>query len=271
MTERGRLAPTPSGWLHLGHARTFAIAWQRCRSAGGELVMRSDDLDRSRCRPEYLQAALDDLRWLGLDWQEGPDQGGPHAPYEQSQRMSIYQEWFQRLQALELVYPCSCSRKDVLSAARAPHAEDEEPIYGGTCRGGTDGPVRCWRWRVPDGLEVRFEDGHHGPQSFRAGSDFGDFVVWRNEPSYHLACAVDDHLMEITEVVRGADLLVSTARQLLIFDALGWCRPRYFHAPLMLDAAGQRLAKRQDALSLRTLREQGADPAALLKECEAAL
>ncbi len=267
---RGRIAPSPTGYLHLGHARTFWTAQSRARAVGGVLVLRNEDLDRSRCKPEFVSAMLEDLRWFGFEWQEGPDLGGPFAPYNQSERYSLYHDALSKLEQNGHIYPCTCSRKDLQSAARAPHAEDdEEPIYPGTCRGKSKSQVGnrkfCWRLRVPDGETISFVDANFGSQQFIAGKDFGDFVVWRNDdvPSYQLACVVDDAVMEITEVVRGADLLVSTARQLLLHRALGITPPQFYHCELMTDEAGIRLAKRHEALSLRTLRLRGATPAAL--------
>lgn len=287
---RGRLAPSPTGYLHLGHARTFWTAQQRAAGQGGTLILRNDDLDRQRCKPEFVRAMFEDLRWFGFDWQEGPDVGGPHAPYSQSERMPLYRAAFERLRAGGFLFPCTCSRQDVLRALAAPHAGEDEPVYPGTCRGkhrfefGVSSLALgrqsrdntklttqnselspSWRFRVPDGRAVTFNDGQFGPQTFVAGRDFGDFVVWRNDdlPAYHLACAVDDALMGVTEVVRGADLLPSTARQILLFEALGWAVPAFFHCPLVTDAQGTRLAKRHDALSLRTLRAEGTAPAAL--------
>lgn len=271
-TYRGRLAPSPTGYLHLGHAHTFWMAQARARAAGGVLVLRNEDLDPDRCRPEFVTAMLEDLRWFGLEWQEGPDCGGPHAPYEQSRRTALYREALRRLQAGGYVYPCTCSRKDIRTAVAAPQGADDEPIYPGTCRPGNragsgEGPRSrarppCWRFQVPDGAVIEFVDGGCGPQRFVAGRDFGDFVVWRPDdvPAYQLACVVDDAAMGITEVVRGADLLVSTARQLLLYRALGLQPPAFYHCPLVTDAAGRRLAKRHDALSLRTLRALGRTP-----------
>lgn len=291
---RGRLAPSPTGYLHLGHARTFWTAQQRAAGQGGTLVLRNDDLDRQRCKPEFVSAMFEDLRWFGFAWQEGPDCGGPHAPYSQSERMPFYRAAFERLRVGGFLFPCTCSRRDVLRALGAPHAGEDEPVYPGTCRNVTGdrwqvtgdarpdtaanlSPVTChsspvprppspsWRFRVPDGRAVTFNDGQFGPQTFVAGRDFGDFVVWRNDdlPAYHLACVVDDDLMGVIEVVRGADLLPSTARQILLFEALGWAVPAFFHCPLVTDEQGIRLAKRHDALSLRTLRAEGATPATL--------
>jgi glutamyl-tRNA synthetase len=265
---RGRLAPSPTGHLHLGHARTFWTAQERAAEQGGTLLLRNEDLDAQRCKAEFVTAMLEDLRWFGFKWTEGPDVGGPHAPYTQSQRMPQYRAAFERLRAAGFLYPCTCSRRDVLRALQAPHAGDDEPVYPGTCRGGlsaAEHSTPSWRFRVPDGQVIKFTDSHFGRQSFVAGVDFGDFVVWRQDdlPSYQLAVAVDDAAMGITEVVRGADLLASTARQLLIYEALGLTAPVFFHCPLMMDERGVRLAKRHDALSLRTLRERGDTPAGL--------
>jgi glutamyl/glutaminyl-tRNA synthetase len=267
---RGRLAPSPTGFLHLGHARTFWTAQERARTAGGTLLLRNDDLDASRCRLEFTAAMFEDLRWFGFEWSEGPDIGGPFAPYEQSQRFDLYRAALDRLRAGGFIYPCVCSRKDIQLAARAPHAEDEDgPLYPGTCRDShkseTANRKSSWRFRVPDGETVSLTDARLGPQSFVAGRDFGDFVVWRNDdvPAYQLACVVDDAAMRVTEVVRGADLLLSTARQLLLHLALGLTPPAFYHCALMTDERGTRLAKRHDALSLRALRAAGKTPAEL--------
>jgi glutamyl-tRNA synthetase len=264
---RGRLAPTPTGYLHLGHARTFWTAQERARANSGTLILRNDDLDRARCKPEFVSAMLEDLKWLGFSWQEGPDIGGKFAPYNQSERFSLYRAALEKLRDSGFIYPCNCSRRDIQSAPRAPHAaDDEEPIYPGTCRGkipATIGSTKfSWRFHVPDGETVTFKDENLGEQRFVAGKDFGDFVVWRNDdvPAYQLACVVDDAAMEITEVMRGADLLLSTARQILLYRALGLKTPAFFHCPLMLDEKGERLAKRNDVLSLRSLRKRGMSP-----------
>ncbi|HEY6251930.1 MAG TPA: tRNA glutamyl-Q(34) synthetase GluQRS [Candidatus Angelobacter sp.] len=273
---RGRLAPSPTGYLHLGHARTFWIAHQRARAAGGKLVFRNEDLDYQRCKPEFVQAMFEDLRWLGLDWDEGPDVGGPFAPYSQSERRDIYLECWRRLRNRGFIYPCSCSRKDLERALQAPHEEDDDEIpYPGTCREKIseakqwDSPAGIsWRFAVPDGEQIRFRDLCFGPQQFTAGRDFSDFLVWRRDdiPAYHLAVVADDQGMQVTEVVRGADLLKSTARQLLLIRALEYSEPRYFHCHLLRDENNLRLAKRHDALSLRTLQSQGTDPAELKKK-----
>jgi len=262
---RGRIAPSPTGYLHLGHARTFWVAQQRARAAGGALILRNDDLDGPRCRPEFVAAMFEDLRWLGLRWSEGPDAGGPFGPYDQSRRLPHYIAAFERLRATGFLFPCTCSRQDVLRALAAPHQGEEEPLYPGTCRDVPPDRPRAgvnWRFRVPGGESISFIDGGAGPHAETAGRDLGDFLVWRKDdlPSYQLACTVDDMAIQITEVVRGADLLTSTCRQLLLYRALGEPAPAFYHCPLLHDEHGQRLAKRHDALSLRTLRERGATP-----------
>jgi glutamyl/glutaminyl-tRNA synthetase len=265
---RGRIAPSPTGYLHVGHAMTFWRAQERARASSGVMILRIEDLDPQRCRPEFGEAILDDLSWFGIEWQEGPDVGGPHAPYRQSERRSLYLEGWRKLQQDSLVYPCCCSRKDIQQAGVAPHDEDEEPIYPGTCRpqasrANSDLPDEPrgvhWRFRVPDGEELHFFDEQLGDQIAIAGRDFGDFVVWRKDdvPAYQLAVTMDDAAMQIAEVVRGEDLLLSTFRQLLLYRALGKAPPRFFHTPLIRDESGKRLAKRHASLSLRELRAAG--------------
>jgi glutamyl/glutaminyl-tRNA synthetase len=215
---------------------------------------------------------LEDLGWLGIVWQEGPDISGPFAPYVQSERRGLYLAAWRNLLAAGWIYPCRCSRKDWAQAAQAPH--DDEGIYPGTCRPAqaaseavSDPAGTNWRFRVPERHTVAFEDGHFGPQRMEAGKDFGDFLVWRRDdvPAYQLAVVVDDAAMRMTEVVRGADLLRSTARQILLAQALSLDSPAWYHCDLMLDAHGWRLAKRQDALSLRALRLQGRSPEEVIR------
>lgn len=379
---RGRLAPSPTGYLHLGHARTFWVAWQRARAAHGKLIFRNEDLDYQRCKPEFVKAMYEDLHWLGLDWDEGFDLAsrftegrvsrsgsvthgghelGSFGPYSQSERRSFYLDAWRKLRNSGLIYPCTCSRKDLERALSAPHEEpshgaplhgaelhhlnsrgaqapspaekdfsetqsematragvessspasltdssaqpraaavqfptqgpssqspvatvqsvmvDDELPYPGTCREkiGTakdyDSPAGVsWRFKVPDGEAISFNDGYFGRQEFVAGRDFADFLLWRRDdiPAYQLAVVVDDAAMQITEVVRGADLLKSTARQLLLIRALGYSVPAYFHCPLLRDEKNARLAKRHDALSLRRLREQGLKAEELRNEFE---
>ena len=286
MTEkeyRGRIAPSPTGFLHLGHAMTFWYAQERAREADGKLVLRIEDLDRDRCRQKFVDAISEDLHWFGLDWNEGPDIGGPFAPYIQSERGRYYSEAWEKLRVGGFVYPCKCSRKDVMQALLAPHDENEEPIYPGTCRPNSSSvgaavpaanPLPAadtafstgthWRFRVPDDERIDFIDERLGKQSAVAGRDFGDFIIWRrdNVPAYQLAVVVDDAAMEISEVVRGEDLLTSTFRQLLLYRALDLRPPKFYHAPLVLGEYGERLAKRHGALSLHALRESGISPEA---------
>jgi glutamyl/glutaminyl-tRNA synthetase len=260
---RGRLAPSPTGLLHIGHARTFWIAAQRAIENQGTLILRNEDLDQQRSREEYVRAMIEDLRWLGIRWTEGPDCGGAYGSYSQSERRAHYLDAWQRLRVGGFLYPCICSRKDLAQSASAPNDTDDEPVYPGTCReykgvtAFTEPAGVNWRFRVPDGETVEFADLHLGRQRYVAGVDFGDFLVWRRDdvPSYQLAVVVDDAAMRITEVVRGADLLKSTARQLLLLRALGYHAPDYFHCELVRDTAGTRLAKRHDGLSIRHLRE----------------
>jgi len=274
---RGRLAPSPTGYPHLGHARTFWTAQQRAQAAGGVLVLRNEDLDAARIRADFTAAMMEDLRWFGFIWQEGPDVGGPYGPYNQSERRAHYVAAIEQLRVSGAVYPCLCSRRDVHEAAGAPHEappgeawEPDEPVYPGTCRpplrdeisGSVPRAGVHWRFRVPDGTVLGFSDDRYGPQTATAGAHFGDFIVWRKDdmPAYQLACVVDDAAMRITEVVRGADLLLSTFRQLLLYRALGLTPPAFYHCPLVTDEHGVRLAKRHDPLSLRAMRAQGRTP-----------
>ena len=266
----GRLAPSPTGLLHLGHARTFALAAARAQAASGILLMRVDDLDLDRCRPEFTAAALEDLTWLGLHWQ--------NPVIKQSERLPLYRKALARLHATGLIYPCYRSRRDLAEAVSAPHesigaapAAEDEPLYPAAWRPAADqalpaldasGLALNWRFRVPDERELHFDDALLGPQTATCGRSFGDFLVWRKDglPSYQLACSVDDAELGITEVVRGADLVRSTFRQLLLFEALSAPAPAYCHAPLLTDEHGIRLAKRHAALTLATLRAGGATP-----------
>ncbi len=269
---RGRLAPSPTGYLHLGHAATFRIAHERCRERGGTLVLRIEDLDHGRCRAVFADALIEDMRWYGLSWQEGPDTGGQFAPYVQSQRRPLYLRAWRQLAAAGAIYRCTCTRRDVDLALGAPHQGEHEAVYPGTCRPARPEPVSLgapdasnWRFRTPEHETVRFEDQALGTQAFRTGQDFGDFIVWRKDdsPAYQLAVVVDDAAMKITEVVRGEDLLLSTAQQLLLYGALGLPTPDFHHCPLVKDANGRRLAKRTGAHTLRSLRAAGVDPATL--------
>jgi glutamyl/glutaminyl-tRNA synthetase len=262
--------------LHVGHACTFWIAHQRAIENNGTLVLRNEDLDPQRSKREFVDVFIEDLHWLGITWSEGPDIGGPFAPYSQSARRELYLDIWCRLRDGGFIYPCTCSRKDLVQAASAPHDMDDEPIYPGTCRSRVaaareyDSPAGAnWRFRVPDGEAITFEDLKQGTQSYVAGRDFGDFAVWRRDdvPAYQLAVVADDEAMQISEVVRGADLLRSTARQLLLIRALQFPVPDYYHCDLVCDEHGQRLAKRHDALSIRILRERSQSPASVLRAC----
>lgn len=266
---RGRLAPTPTGYLHLGHAATFWTAFERAREARGTLVYRTENLDPRRCKPEFADAAMEDLRWLGISWDEGP--------VEQSKRREFYLAAWRRLKEAGFLYPCARSRKDVAEAALAPH--EEESIFPVEWRTSADeaenfsapGGVN-WRFRVPEGEVLSFVDGALGEVVRTGQRDFGDFLVWNREdvPAYELAVVVDDIAMGITEVVRGEDLLTSTARQLLLYRALGAEPPRFFHCPLVRNAEGRRLAKRDAAMSLRALREAGWTPEEVLRATSSA-
>jgi len=256
----GRLAPSPTGLLHVGHARTFQVAHQRARAANGFLYLRDDDLDRHRCRPEFADAMREDLLWFGLRWD---------AEVRQSDRVPLYRAALDQLLHAGLAYPCRCSRRDLAQSIAAPHEDaNDEPVYTGRCRPEVQSlassfqPDTNYRFLVPAGEVVTFTDRNQGPQRFTAGKDFGDFLVWRKDglPSYQLACAVDDAAMGVTEVVRGEDLLKSTARQILLQRALNCATPAYFHCELVRDEVGIRLAKRHNSLALRTLREQGQHP-----------
>jgi glutamyl/glutaminyl-tRNA synthetase len=234
------------------------------------LILRDEDLDTQRARADYAAAMVEDLHWLGIEWQEGPDVGGAFGPYRQSERYGLYRAAWERLRADGWIYACTCSRRELAAAVSAPHEEgdenDDEPMYPGRCRPAVGVVAQArepagvnWRFRIPDNETIAFEDSGMGPHRYVAGRDFGDFVVWRRDdvPAYQLACVVDDAAMQITEVVRGADLLKSTARQILLYRALGLTPPAWHHCPLLRDANGQRLAKRTDALSLRMLRDRG--------------
>lgn len=263
---RGRFAPSPTGRLHLGNARTAVLAWLQARRAGGRFVLRIEDIDPQRTLADGEKVIIDDLHWLGLDWDEGPDVGGPHAPYTQSARRERYRAVLEDWQRRDLVYPCTCSRKDILLAG-APHTGDEGPLYPGICRAGTKRGDRApaWRFRTPD-ADVAFTDQVLGPQRQNPARQVGDFVVWRGDdwPSYQLAVTADDAAMGITDVVRGADLLSSAGRQALLFSAQNAAVPRWHHVPLWLDEKGDRLAKRDASQTVEGLRLAGERPEAVI-------
>lgn len=266
-TVRGRLAPSPTGHMHLGNAWAFMLAWLAARSVGGDVVLRMEDIDPDRAREAYAVGLMCDIEWLGLDWDEGPDKGGPHQPYVQSARLDRYAQVLQGLVAAGHVYPCYCTRKELRSLAGAPHPGDAGAAYPGTCRGlsaeerqGREQEGRSASMRVhwPD-VAFRFDDLLHGPQSGGSASSGGDFAVRRSDGvfAYQLAVVVDDIDMGVTQVVRGDDLMCCTPRQLLLYHLLGARPPSYLHVPLLLDAEGQRLAKRHRSLEIRALREAG--------------
>jgi glutamyl-tRNA synthetase len=267
---RGRYAPSPTGDLHLGNLRTALLAWLFARCPGGQFIMRIEDLDLPRVRPAATQRMLDDLRWLGLDWDEGPDLGGPYTPYVQSQRQEIYALYLRHLVDADLVYPCYCTRAEIARVASAPHGP-EGPCYPGTCRHLTEQQRRqhqahnrrpSLRFRVDDQRIVTFTDLLAGPMEQQVQQAVGDFIVCRSDGifAYQFAVVVDDALMHINQVVRGADLLPSTARQILLYETLGFPVPTFAHVPLVLDEQGKRLSKREQSAGLEPLRAAGATP-----------
>lgn len=263
----GRLAPSPTGAQHVGNARTYLLAWLSARSQQGRVILRIEDIDSPRVKAGAQQQAIDDLLWLGLDWDEGPDIGGPQAPYVQTQRLPAYRSALLQLQRAERVYPCTCTRSDVAAAASAPHVGQEGPLYPGTCSGRTvadaqalaaAGRPYCWRFRTTN-VERALLDLAAGPQSCNVQHQLGDFVIAKEDgtPAYQLAVVVDDHAMGITEVLRGDDLVPSAFRQLELYDFFGWQPPAFAHVPLVIGPDGRRLAKRHGDTRLALLREHG--------------
>lgn len=271
--KRGRFAPTPSGDMHLGNAKIALLSWLQMRSAGGVFIVRIEDIDIQRSKPEITERILEDLRWLGLDWDEGPEKEGPFGPYWQSRRLRYYEEALSRLEETGRLYPCYCSRAELLAVAGAPHGLSSEGApYAGTCRSLSPEERRERESRKTPSLRfamgkepIRFRDGIAGPQSF-APENSGDFVVRRADGmfSYQLAVTVDDALMGITDVLRGDDLLDSTPRQLELYAALGYTPPAFAHAPLILGEDGRRLAKRHGDLGLSAMRAAGTRPEAVV-------
>lgn len=275
---RGRYAPSPTGALHLGNARTALLAWLAARAQGGSFVLRIEDLDRARIVPGAESALLEDLRWLGIDWDEGPDCGGSEGPYRQSERQGLYEAALARLLAEGRAFPCACSRADVARAASAPHAADEEgPRYPGTCRELPPGEAAALAARHGRGVAIRFRgraeriafaDRVHGEVEPLGQGGVDDFVLRRADGvvAYQLAVVVDDLAMGIDEVVRGDDLLTSTPRQLALYRALGASAhaPRFAHVPLLLSPDGEKVAKRRRPAGVATLRAAGVDPRGLV-------
>lgn len=270
---RGRLAPSPTGHLHLGNAWAFLLCWLAVRSAGGSLVLRMEDIDPERSRPQFAEEILRDLAWLGLDWDEGPDVGGAFAPYTQAVRLDRYAEVIDRLTRLGRTYPCYCSRKELKTMASAPHIEDVGPVYPGTClglgemeRSEREAQGRRPALRLHGQENIGFEDLVQGDVRLGWAECGGDFPLRRSDGviAYQLAVAVDDIDQGISLVVRGADILPCTPRQILIFSLLGARVPQYAHVPLLLDHEGSRLAKRHQSCELRALREQGVSPKAIV-------
>ncbi len=264
---RGRLAPSPTGFLHLGNAWSFLLAWLAARSSDGAVIMRIEDIDPDRSRTHYSKALQEDLRWLGLDWDEGPDIGGPSSPYEQSSRLGLYEKALAGLEAEGHVYQCFCTRKELRTMAGAPHPGDIGAPYSGRCQNlGEDeicahkaaGRKFSSRLRCPSG-KIEFNDLVCGPQCMTLAECGGDFALRRSDGvfAYQLAVSCDDAAMGINQVVRGNDLLWSTPRQIALFKLLGAPIPEFAHVPMLLDAEGQRLAKRHESLTLRTMREAG--------------
>lgn len=276
MQIHGRLAPSPTGYLHLGNAWSFLLAWLFARSNNGLLTLRIEDIDPERSKPEFIRAILEDLSWLGLDWDYGPGGSAPGRQefYLQSARHAVYEAALDKLAVKKLTYPCFCSRRELRSLANAPHIGDAGVFYPGTCRRLSKdeagarlaaGRAHAIRLIAPEGESV-FDDLLRGEVRFPASELGGDFALRRSDGvfAYQLACAVDDGEMGINQIVRGRDLLSSTPRQLYLGALLGYPAAQYAHVPLLLDGQGERLAKRHQSLALRTLRERGARPGAVI-------
>lgn len=267
----GRYAPSPTGPLHLGNLRTALLAWLQIRLVKGSFILRIDDLDLPRNREGAVEQIISDLRWLGIDWDEGPDVGGPGGPYFQRLRTGLYNRQFKILLEKRLVYPCSCSRKDVQLAQSAPHPSSRTAIYPGTCRPhdmadfstswNPDSRHGAWRF-LTTGIMVKCADRLLGDRSQSLECEVGDFVVQRRDGqfAYQFATVVDDGLMGITDIVRGADLVDSMPRQVALFDSLGFAQPEFWHVPLMNDQHGNRMSKREGAESAQKWRLGGYPP-----------
>jgi len=283
---RGRFAPSPSGRMHLGNAWTALMAWLSARSKNGVMVLRMEDLDPDRSKEHFARAILDDMAWLGLDWDEGPDKGGPYGPYSQDERRGYYQQCLEKLEASGMVYPCYCTRAElrgpVLASqsdephtahegiAQAPHAGESEPVYAGTCLAltGKDRSAREANGRLPSlrvkapCVRIEFTDMARGPYAQELATQCGDFVLRRSDGvhAYQLAVVADDAGQRITEVVRGADLLESTARQIFLYRTFGWPEPNFAHVPLLVEPGGRRLSKRRGDVDFGRLRQVDVAP-----------
>lgn len=281
--KRGRYAPSPSGPLHLGNFRTALLAWMQAKLSGAALTLRIEDLDLPRMRHGSAESLMEELEWLGLTWDEGPNHPGPTGPYYQSERQSIYDSALAYLEAKGMVYRCYCSRKDILEASSAPHGHQGMPLYPGTCRNLT--PIQearilsqkpdrkpAWRIKAPDQI-ISFHDQLAGTFQQNLAHEVGDFVLKRSDGlfAYQLAVVVDDGLMGITDVVRGADLIDSTPRQIFLFQVLQLPIPDFWHVPLMCDSQGNRLAKRDGSMGLLPLRENGATANSIIGSLAASL
>lgn len=278
-TVVGRLAPSPTGAQHLGNARTYLIAWLAARALGGRVLLRIEDIDSPRIKPWAIQQSMDDLSWLGLDWDDGPDKQSLASlskaiAYTQTSRLERYREGLESLKVADLVYPCTCTRTDIEQAASAPHRLEGDaawldgPVYPGNCSwrsadcsGICESTPFAWRFRCYPGV-MQWSDGFCGPQSLDASKMLGDFVVGKKDgwPAYQLAVVMDDHDMDVSMVVRGNDLIPSTYRQAMLYRFFGWAPPQFFHVPLVVGVDGKRLAKRHGDTRLATFRDQGIDP-----------
>lgn len=268
-----RFAPSPSGHLHLGNARTAFLNYLAARRSGGRFILRIEDTDEARSDEGYMRSQMHDLRWLGLEWDEGPDVGGPQSSYRQRHRRAIYEDWLARLDALGMTYPCFCTTAELNLARKRQLARGQPPRYPGTCRNLTEaqrteklvaGQAAALRFRVPAGRAVEFVDVVHGAQRFNT-DDIGDFIIRRTDGStaFFFSNAIDDALMGVSLVLRGDDHLTNTPRQLLVLDALQLPQPRYAHVALLLGMDGVPLSKRHGALSLQDLRRRGFFPEAI--------
>ncbi len=271
---RGRFAPSPSGQMHLGNAWTALLAWLDSRKLNGAMVLRMEDLDPDRCRPVYAEGLVKDLRWLGLDWDEGPDVGGPFHPYNQSERTHLYQAAFDLREKQGLIYPCFCTKAEVRSVASAPHAGETEIVYPGCCarlspdernKKKLSGRRPAYRLQVAE-TEIEFCDRVLSVQRQLLRESCGDFVIRRADGvyAYQLAVVVDDAAMGINRVLRGADLLTSTPRQIYLWQLLGFAPPVFVHAPLLIGDDGARLSKRHGSLSINELRRLGVKAEAII-------